>query len=260
VFAGEDVHTENSPMLLDDVKDERYHKTDEYALAKAREEKLLRESGYNNWTIIRPCITYSAPRFQFGCLEASTFIYRALQGQPCVIPSEMLDKRTTMMWGGDTAEMISRLILHDEAMGEDYNTVTSESHTWREVAEIYREEIGMEYEICSLDDYCRLCNPYQVRYGRMVNHFFDNAKILKATGMRQEDLTPLKKGLKNEMANLQNCGTIRPNIRINALMDSMLSVRTNLNCSWRERLEYESVRFPIIGEAMKIVRHLKRHI
>lgn len=37
--------TEESPLLLDVVKDAKYRKTDEYALTKARQEKLLRESG-----------------------------------------------------------------------------------------------------------------------------------------------------------------------------------------------------------------------
>ena len=39
------MHTENSPMLLDDVKDERYHKTDEYALAKAVDEGVIAGAG-----------------------------------------------------------------------------------------------------------------------------------------------------------------------------------------------------------------------
>lgn len=260
VFAGEDLHSEDSPFLLYAVKDEAYRKTDEYALAKAREERLLRESKHTNWTIIRPCITYSAPRFQFGCLEAGTFVVRAFQGLPCVIPEEMLEKRTTMMWGGDTAEMISRLVLRDDAKGEDYNTVTAESHTWREVAELYKEEIGLKYVTCSLDEYCRICNPYQVRYGRMVHHVFDNTKVLNATGMSQADLTTLKDGLKGELAKLQNSGCIQPNIRQNALMDRMLSVRTRLNCGWRGRLEYESVKSPMLGNVIRAVRRLKRHV
>ena len=146
VFAGEDVHTEKSPRLLDVVGDETYLETDEYGLAKAREENLLRESGCDNWKIVRPCITYSSPRFQFGCLEAGTFLSRSLQGLPSLIPEDMLGKRTTMMWGGDVAEMISRLLFNNRALGDDFNTVTAENHTWREVGEIYAKLLGLKYK------------------------------------------------------------------------------------------------------------------
>ena len=44
--------TENSPRLLDVCKDESYLATDEYALAKAREENLLFRAEKRNWTII----------------------------------------------------------------------------------------------------------------------------------------------------------------------------------------------------------------
>lgn len=56
--------TEQSPRLLDVCKDEEYLKTDEYALSKAREENVLFNSEYKNWTIIRPYITYSEIRLQ----------------------------------------------------------------------------------------------------------------------------------------------------------------------------------------------------
>ena len=60
VFAeSKDKLREDSPRLLDVCKDEEYIKSDEYALAKAREEDLLKQSGKKNWTIVRPSITYN---------------------------------------------------------------------------------------------------------------------------------------------------------------------------------------------------------
>ena len=43
---------EESPRLLDVCKEESYLGTDEYALKKARQEDILRKSGFTNWTII----------------------------------------------------------------------------------------------------------------------------------------------------------------------------------------------------------------
>ena len=58
--------TEDSPLLLDVTNDKEYLKTDEYALAKGREERVLKDSPYSNYTIVRPAITFSKTRFQLG--------------------------------------------------------------------------------------------------------------------------------------------------------------------------------------------------
>ena len=46
--------TEETPRLLDVSEDQEYLSTNEYALAKAREEDMLFRSGRNNFTIVRP--------------------------------------------------------------------------------------------------------------------------------------------------------------------------------------------------------------
>ena len=66
--------TEDSPRLLDACTDQEYLYTDEYALAKAREENLLRKSQERNWTIIRPYITYNDYRLQLGVYEKENWL------------------------------------------------------------------------------------------------------------------------------------------------------------------------------------------
>ena len=61
--------TEETPRLLDVCKDADYLKTDEYALAKAREENILFCSGKKKRTIIHPYITYNTERLQLGAIE-----------------------------------------------------------------------------------------------------------------------------------------------------------------------------------------------
>lgn len=73
--------TEDTPRLLDITKDEQYLATNEYALAKAREENMLMESGFNNFTIIRPYITYYNNRLQLGVFEKEIWLQRALDGK-----------------------------------------------------------------------------------------------------------------------------------------------------------------------------------
>ena len=66
VYADAALITEESPHLLDVTTDKKYLATDEYALCKARQEDLLRNSCKSNFTIIRPYKTYSEIRLQLG--------------------------------------------------------------------------------------------------------------------------------------------------------------------------------------------------
>lgn len=77
VYADSPVITEDSPRLLDVVDDSDYLKTDEYALAKARCENMLFESGKKNWTIVRPAVTYDGTgRFQLAVHESEVWLRR----------------------------------------------------------------------------------------------------------------------------------------------------------------------------------------
>lgn len=261
VFAGEEIHTERSPRLLDVCRDTEYLKTDEYALAKARSENSLRDSGRQNWTIVRPCITYAYPRLQFGCLEANTFLPRIRQGLPVPIPAEMLQKRTTMLHGDVVAEMIARLIGNQRAIGEDFNTVTSENHTWTEVAGLYSEFLGMKIEHCSLDAYISFCNPWQVKFGRMVHHVFDNRKILEVTGMRPEDILLLREGLMREtrgaLASFEN---VNADLWRIAKIDCALKTRFRVCGSWRDQVCYGRSKHPAFDFACRCGAKILRSV
>ena len=192
--------TENSPRLLDSVQDSEYLLTDEYGLAKARQENILRATGRNNWTIVRPAITYSKDRFQLGTMEAADFVKRALSGKPVIFPRQMLNKYATLSWAGDVAKMISRMVQNEEALGETFTVSTAEYHTWKEIVDIYRELLDMKVRIVDLSVYQRIMGgPYQIKYDRMLDRIVDNSKALKVAHMRQEELMPLKEGLRMEL-------------------------------------------------------------
>jgi len=204
VLADEMPVSERTPRLLDVTTDPVFLATDIYPLAKARQENELIDKSAGNWTIVRPGITYSKERFQFGCLEANTVCFRSFRNVPVVIPSVMLDKTTVMTWGGDVAKMISRLILNSSCYNEVFLTASSETHTWREIYCYYRDLIGMSLvETPTLDEYERIIGShyhYQMLFDRMFNRRIDNTKILRATGLQQAEFMPLRKGLEKELA------------------------------------------------------------
>lgn len=180
--------TEDSPRLLDATADAEYLKTDEYALAKARQEDLLRNSGRTNWTILRPYITYSDQRLQLGVYEKELWLYRALHGKTVIFPSAIAEKYTTLTLGADVAMGISKLIGNNKAMGEAFHITTDKSIKWDEVLEIYKrvfkDVTGKEIKLRYTDDpepiYRAMGNKYQVIYDRLFDRRFDNAKFLQA--------------------------------------------------------------------------------
>ncbi len=208
IYDGGDIPiTENTPRLLDASTDRDFLATEDYSLFKARQEDILRSSKYRNWTIVRPAITYSKRRFQLVTLEAPVVVARAMRGLPVVVPKEALPVQATMSWAGDVAEMFSRLILNPAACCEHFTLATAEHHTWGEIAEYYKEIIGLNYVTADTEDYLNIMGGspgarYQLAYDRLFQRVVDNSKVLRVTGLKQQDFMPLRKGLEKELTAL----------------------------------------------------------
>lgn len=211
-------------QLLDVVKDAKYRKTDEYALTKARQEKLLRESGSGNYTIVRPSVTFSKLRFQLGTLEAGVLIHRMLQKRPVVFARDILKKQAAFSWAGDVAEMIECLILNPKALGEVFNVCSAEKQTWGDVAGYYREIAGLEIVPVDLKTYAKIAGGwYQIMYDRMVDRVMDNSKILGLMGKTQKDLHPVRETLAGELADIgEKSSQIHFNKKMSKKMDRVL--------------------------------------
>jgi dTDP-4-dehydrorhamnose reductase len=176
----------------------------EYSLFKAKEEDIFRNSTHGNWTIVRPTIAYSRRRFQLVTLEAPVVMYRAINKLPVLLPEGAMDKQATMTWSGDIGKMLARLTLKSAAMRETYTLATAEHHTWQEIAEYYRELVGLEYKIIDTEAFSQFrgissARNYQLMHSRCQDKYYDNTKILNATGIAQADLMPLKDGLRKEI-------------------------------------------------------------
>jgi nucleoside-diphosphate-sugar epimerase len=208
VYAGSDIPiTEATPRLLDVSDDREFLSTDDYALTKARQEDILEGSGYSNWTIVRPAITYSKFRFQLVTLEAHIVVARALKGLPVVLPAAALPVQATMSWAGDVARLMSRLLLNPAAYGERFTLATAEHRPWGEVAEYYSDIIGLQYVAADTADYLEIMGGskaagYQLAYDRLFERIVDNSKVLRVTGLEQADFMPLRRGLEKELTAL----------------------------------------------------------
>lgn len=232
IYADDKVITEKSPRLLDVSEDKEFmtYKTEDYALYKARGENILNASKYNNFTIVRPSITYSEYRYQLVTLEADTLIPRTLAGKKIMLPEQARDIYGAMTCAKDSGKMFARLMFNDKAYRETFTISTSEHHKWGEVADIYSKLIGSQFVWVDKMDYIKALSggddinkhiQWQLDYDRLFNRVVDNSKILSVTGMKSEELTGLEEGL-SEMLNKVDLTTIKPGMA-SAAMDKYFS-------------------------------------
>lgn len=175
---------ETSPRLLELCKDKTYLKTDEYALSKARQEDILKNSGRVNWTIIRPYITYSENRLQLGVFEKEEWLYRALHGRSIVFSQDIASKNTVLTSGLDVAKGIASIIGNEKTFGETFNITNNQPIAWEEVLTIYLEvlEKHLGYKpkvlLCDLESFVKTHpRKYQIKYDRLFNRQFKNNRI-----------------------------------------------------------------------------------
>lgn len=184
VYASSDVPlTETSSRLLDVTKDDEYLQTNEYALAKARQENLLINAKQKNWTIIRPYITYSEIRLQLGVLEKEAWLYRALKGRTIVFSKDIALKMTTLTYGLDVATGIGKILGDSRAFGEVFHITSQKALMWQDILAIYfdvLEQRGYKPKVLLTETAMNLQSrsaQYQVKYDRLFNRQFDNHKI-----------------------------------------------------------------------------------
>ena len=127
--------------------------------------------------------------------------------------------------------MIARLLFKEEAMREVYNVCSAESRTWGEIADYYKELVGLEAVWVDKEEYLAILDPeikpnvrWQLEYARLFRRITDNSKVLKVVGMKQEELMPLYDGLKLEIANTP-ADYIPPETSIGKRMDEYLKER-----------------------------------
>lgn len=199
VYSNEnEIITEKTPRLLDVSCDNEFLLTDEYALTKARQENILFNSKYANWTIIRPYITYSENRLQLGVMEKEQWLYRALNGRDIVFSNDIAQHYTTMTYGKDVASGIASICGNRQALGEIFNITTSESIQWIDVLKEYdrickSHHLNIHFKLCPQSMYLNTNSQYQVKYDRYFDRKFDNSKISKF--INTSNFVSVKQGL-----------------------------------------------------------------
>ncbi len=255
--------TESSARLLDCCTDHDYLKTDEYALAKARQENQLFDAQRRNWTIIRPYITYSNIRLQLGVYEKEKWLYRALKGRPIVFSKDIASRMTSLTYGADVALVMAKLIGNPNAMGEAFHIVSPEGIRWNDVLEIYKNTLEETRGICPAVELTeRAIVPeeaqYQYRYDRLFDRLFDSEKVARAIGQMPEFTRPqagIAQCLREFLSGSQNFRAI--DWKMEATFDHKAASRASLSeiQGRKDQLRYLGYRYaPGLMKAMKSMR------
>lgn len=239
--------TEKSKRLFDG-SEANIMPPNDYALVKAQEEDLLRNSSYRNWTIIRPYMTYFQYRLDLGYYPKELWLYRIIKGKTIILPSKIVDKYTTLTFGYDVARGIASLICEKKALGEIFHITYNKSYTWKEIFSVYKECIennGYKVNYKEIDlagDSCECI----FKYDRYYNRLFDNTKI--GYYINTSDFIDTKKGIAMCITNfLQHQQFLKINWAQQAYWDRLLHEKTNLEdiVSKKDQLIYLFFRFII---------------
>ena len=195
---------ETAPMLLDVSTDKEFIETETYAISKAKLEKYLNnECKGQNWTIVRPVISFSKSRFDLVTYYGYIVLNKAKKKEIIPLPMKAKDVVAGFDWAGNSGKLIANLLFKEETFGEAYTVSSGQNLTWGEVANIYTELIGAEFEWVSVEEYLKALNNvnyYPLIYDRLFDRTIDNSKILEVTGLTGKDFLSVKEGMSIEIS------------------------------------------------------------
>lgn len=220
---------EDSPRYLDQCDNEEFRFSDDYSIYKARDEDILRASGFDNWTIVRPSIIFSSLSLPLCPLGAWHIYNRAKEGKPTILPDQAIETFGCATWSGDIAKLFAGVLFNPKCYTETYTFATAESQTWGTWAEYYKELVGLQTWTVDLEAYKEIFwnnaewSNRMLIYDRLVNRVMDNSKILAAVGMTQSDMTPVFDALKFELERLPEGFMFPGDPTVNSNMDAYLA-------------------------------------
>lgn len=201
--------TEASPTLYDTVQDEEFLKNETYAVPKSKAELFIRnESDTKNWTIVRPVISFSDRRLDIVTVSGRLVLELTEAGKEILLPKEVKNLTAGLDWAGNSGKLIANLLFKEEALGEEFTVSTAQNLTWDEVADIYTELYGAKFNWVDTERYIEEYpwlkeNPWILKYDRLFDRKIDNSKILKVTGLKKEDFTSIRDGIKCELEKIK---------------------------------------------------------
>ena len=198
---------ENSPRLTETYADDTYlMNNDYYGVSKCKNEDILNESGFKNYTIVRPVVVYSENCILLITWKGRVIPCRARQGGKLLLPIDAKDKHASIIYSGDIARLFVGLLFNEKAFGETYTLGSPEKITWGEMAKIYEKLCGIKCEWIQSAEFAKMAMgntekindgmKFMLYYDRFFNRCVNVDKVLKDCGVKAEQFISHKDGLK----------------------------------------------------------------
>lgn len=199
--------TEESPRLLDVERDEAFLASEDYAIPKSICEDWLRSTQKGkHWTIVRPVISFSHKRLDLLLHSGTTVLKAVDEGRSLLLPKTVKDYGAGIDWAGNSGKLIAHLLCKPRTYGETYTVYSNHGATWGDVAKAYEEVTGVQIVWCEEQEYVASLNlearPHLYNmwyYDRIYNRRIDSTKILRATGLSEQDFASIADGIRYEI-------------------------------------------------------------
>lgn len=242
--------TEESPRLLDICDDVDYLRSNEYAIAKAKEENIIINQKKRNWTIVRPSVTYNVGRLQLGCYEVDNWLPRLLNNRSIVFQRDLANIYTPMTLGDDVSKAMVGIVGNYNALGEIIQIAGSETKTWREILLVYLNALNEKnifskvvWQQSSFTVAKILGREYQRKYAKLVDREFDCRKIERICGYKIE-YTPIDVGVRQCLFDtLTNQMTFNTNYMLEAYQDRITKEKKYSTYNLKNEVKYMICRY-----------------
>ncbi len=195
--------TEEAPLLWDTL-DKEYLSKETYAVPKTLCERYMAASHRDNWTAVRPVISFSQYRLDVVMRHSHQVLEAAKKGEVLTMPAEARYLTAGLDWAGNTGKLLAHLLFKPHTFRQAYTISSAQNLTWDQVANIYTELIGARFEWVDTDTYVKLnpTNLYGLYCDRLYDRAIDNRKVLEATGLTAVDFLPIREGIILELKTL----------------------------------------------------------
>lgn len=197
--------TENAPRLYDVIDDPQLLSNENYAIPKSKCEDFLRnEHSEENWTIVRPVISFSHRRLDILLYSGREVIDYAARGEEMPMPETVMNYSAGIDWAGNSGKLIANLLFKKDAMGETFTIYSGHGMTWGEVADVYSELTGVKFRWCEEKEFLDYIykfkqDPWIWKYDRVYNRDIDCSKVLRVTGLCADDFSSVRDGIIAEL-------------------------------------------------------------
>ena len=206
--------TESAPQLEKLITDPYFQANEKYAVPKSRCEDYLRnERAGENWTIVRPVISFSDRRLDLLLYSKDRVPDAIREGKTLLLPEIVKSFTAGWDWSGNTGKLIANLLFKPRAIGQAYSISSAQGLTWGEVAALYEKLAGLQVRWCTEEEYLNFHTVVKEVelmhwawiYDRRYNRDIDCTKVMEATGLGKEDFTPVAEALAYELKNRGLC-------------------------------------------------------